>query len=83
MRFSKAKGKVSKEHPMHKLYESASEIVSRTEQAYKDAGVSVPESFALPVWIDAEPVMKITIEVGSQTTADYAIFKAQTKGDKA
>lgn len=79
MRISKAKGKVSTEHPMHRLYESASEIVSRTKQAYEEAGVPVPESFCLPIWIDADPVIKITIEIGSQTTADYAIFKAQNK----
>jgi hypothetical protein len=80
MKFSKAKGKVSHEHPMHKLYDAASDIVGRTMQAHKEAGVPVPESYCLPVWIDADRVMKITIEVGSQTTADYAIFKAQHKG---
>lgn len=79
MKFSKAKGKVSHEHPMHKLYEAASDILNRTKMAYKEAGVPVPESFSLPIWMDGDTVMKITIEVGSQTTADYAIFKAQNK----
>lgn len=80
MRFSKTKGKINPDHPIPKLYEAASDIVSRTMQAYKSANVPIPESYCLPVWIDAEPVMKITIEIGSQTTADYAIFKAQNKG---
>lgn len=80
MKFSKAKAKVSHDHPMHKLYEAAFDIVSRTKQAYKESNVPVPESYCLPVWIDGDSVMKITIEMGSQTTADYAIFKAQHKG---
>jgi hypothetical protein len=33
----------------------------------------------LPIWIDGNPAMKITIETGSKTSADYAIFKAQNK----
>ena len=56
-----------------------SDIVARTIQAYNNAKVPVPDSFSLPVWIDADPVMKITIEVGSQVTANYAIYKAQNK----
>lgn len=79
MRFTKQKGKVPKDHPIHKLYEAARDIAERTVEAYNSANVPVPESFCLPVWIDADPVMKITIELGSQTTADYAIYKAQNK----
>ena len=79
MKFSRTKATVSTGHPMHKLYEAAAEIVGRTMLAYKEAGVPIPESYSLPVWMDGDPVMKITIELGSQTTADYAIFKAQHK----
>ena len=79
MKSSRIRGKVNTEHPMHKLYESASDIVARTIQAYNNAKVPVPDSFSLPVWIDADPVMKITIEYGSKVTADYAIYKAQNK----
>lgn len=71
------KGKVTTEHPLHKLYEAASDILERTKSAYSNAGLPYPESLALPIWIDGEPVMRVTIEVGSITTADYAIFKAQ------
>ena len=79
MKSTRLRGNVSTDHPMHKLYEAASDIVGRTVQAYKDAEVPVPESFSLPIWIDGDPVMKITIEVGSKTTSDYAIFKAKNK----
>lgn len=79
MKSTRLRGKVTTEHPMHRLYEAASEIVERTVQAYKNAEVPVPDSFTLPVWVDGNPVMKITIEVGSKTTADYALFKAQNK----
>ena len=79
MKSTRLRGKVTTEHPMHRLYEAASEIVERTVQAYKSAEVPVPDSFSLPVGVDGNPVMKITIEVGSKTTADYALFKAQNK----
>lgn len=82
MKSSRLRAKVNTEHPMHKLWEAASDIVSRTVQAYNNAKVPVPHEIAIPVWIDGDPVMKITIEVGSKTTANYAIFKAQNKGDK-
>ena len=77
MKSSRLRSKVTTEHPMHKLYESASDIVARTVQAYENAKVPVPSNIVLPVWIDGNPVMRITIEVGTKTTADYAIFKAQ------
>ena len=71
------RAKVTTEHPMHKLYEAANDIVNRTVKAHNEAKVPVPDSFSLSIWIDGEPVMRITIEVGSKTTAEYAIFKAQ------
>jgi len=77
MKSTRLRSKVTTEHPMHKLYEAASDIVARTVQAYKSAEVPVPNQITLPVWIDGNPVMRITIEVGAKTTADYAIFKAQ------
>lgn len=85
MKSTRLRSKVTTEHPMHKLWESASDIVARTVQAYENAKVPVPSNIVLPVWIDGDPVMKITIEVGSKTTADYAIFKAQNqdKGEKS
>lgn len=79
MKSSRLRSKVTTDHPMHKLYEAASDIVSRTMQAYKNAEVPTPHEIAIPVWIDGDPVMKITIETGSKTTTDYAIFKAQHK----
>jgi hypothetical protein len=77
MKSTKIKGKVNSDHPMHKLYMAASDIVGRTIKAYENAKVPVPDSFSLPVWIDGNPVMRITIEMGTKITADYAIFKAQ------
>ncbi len=79
MKSSRLRAKVTTDHPMHKIYEAASDIVSRTVKAYENAKVAVPDSFSLPIWIDGNPVMKITIEVGSKTTSDYAIFKAKNK----
>lgn len=83
MKSTRLRSKVTTDHPMHKLYEAASDIVARTVQAYNNAKVPVPDSFSLPVWIDADPVMKITIEVGSNVTANYAIFKAKNKDEGA
>lgn len=82
MKSTKINGRVTKDHPMHKLYEAAADIVARTTLAYNNAGVPVPDQFALPIWINADPVMRVTIEMGSKTTADYAIFKAQNEGDE-
>lgn len=79
MKSSRLRAKVTTDHPMHKIYEAASDIVSRTVKAYENAKVAVPDSFSIPIWIDGNPVMKITIEVGSKTTSDYAIFKAKNK----
>lgn len=79
MKSTTVKGKVNTDHPMHRLYEAAADIVNRTKKAYNNAKVPVPDTVVLPVWIDGNPVMKITIEVGAKTTADYAIFKAQNK----
>jgi hypothetical protein len=79
MKSSKLKSKVTTDHPMHKLYEAASDIVARTTKAYNEAKVPLPDNITLPIWIDGNPAMKITIETGSKTSADYAIFKAQNK----
>ena len=79
MKSTRLQGKVTKDHPLHKLYEASTDIVKRAKQAYNNSGVPIPESFCLPIWMDSDPVMKITIEVGSQTTAEYAIYKAQNK----
>lgn len=76
---SRLRAKVSTDHPMHRLYEASSDIVARTVKAYENANVPVPDSFSLPIWVDGNPVMRITIEVGTKVTADYAIFKAQNK----
>ena len=85
MKSTRLRSKVTTDHPMHKLWESASDIVARTVQAYDNAKVPVPANMTLPVWIDGDPVMRITIEVGPKIAADYAIFKAQNKdkGEKA
>jgi len=81
MKSTKINGKVTTDHPMHKLYESAIDILSKTIQAYNQAKVPLPQDFSLPIWMDGDPIVKVTIEIGAKTTADYAIFKAQNQGD--
>jgi len=81
MKSSRLRSKVTTDHPMHKLWEAASDIYARTIQAYNNAKVPVPHEISIPVWIDGDKVMRITIDVGSKTTAEYAIFKAQNKGN--
>lgn len=82
MKSSRLRAKVTTDHPMHKLWEAASDIHARTIQAYNNAKVQVPHEIAIPVWVDSDPVMRITIEVGAKTTAEYAIFKAKKEGNK-
>ena len=67
-------------HPLHGLYICALAILDANRKAFKQAGKDMDASqVTMPIWMDANPPIKITIEVGTQTTAEYAIFKAQTK----
>ena len=70
-------GKIDKENPIHILYEAAQDIITRTKQAYVSSKVPMPDQVCVPVWIDQEEPIKITIETGVKTQAEYAIFKAQ------
>lgn len=67
-------------NPIHVLYLAAKAILDVNRRAFKDAGRDMDASqVIMPIWMDDNPPIKITIEVGTQTTAEYAIFKAQTK----
>ena len=67
-------------HPIHMLYLSAQAIIEGNRKAFAQAGKDLDTNqLIMPVWMDVDPPIKITIEVGPQTTAEYAIFKAQTK----
>lgn len=78
MTYSKVNNKISKQHPIHVLQESAKEIVSMWKAAMADSGVNDPQ-LTIPIWVADNETMLITIEVGTKTDAEYAIFKAQTK----
>ena len=49
------------------------------EKAAVSVGGDPITQINLPIWIDAEKKMLITIEQGPQTEANYAIFKAGKK----
>jgi hypothetical protein len=66
--------------PIHALYLAAQAILEVNRKAFKQAGRDMDASqVIMPIWMDADPPIKITIEVGTQTTAEFAIFKAETK----
>ena len=82
MTWSKSTVKVRSpdKNPIHVLYLAAQAILEVNRKAFKDAGKDMDASqVIMPIWMDANPPLKITIEVGTQTTAEFAIFKAQTK----
>ena len=82
MSWSKSTVKVRNpdKNPIHVLYLAAQAIMEVNRKAFKEAGKDMETSqVILPIWIDADPPMKITIEIGLQTAAEFAIFKAQTK----
>jgi hypothetical protein len=55
--------------------------VQAAHNAGKDVGedMSRNRQIVIPVWVDSDPIIKVTIECGVETTAEYAIFKAQNK----
>jgi hypothetical protein len=77
----KSKAKIDTDHPIHLLYVAASTIVQAAHNAGKDVGedMSRNRQIVIPVWVDSDPIIKVTIECGVETTAEYAIFKAQNK----
>ena len=77
----KSSAKIDNDHPVHLLYVAASTIIKAAHSAAKDMGedMNKGKQLVIPVWVDADPVIKITIECGAETTAEYTIFKAQNK----
>jgi hypothetical protein len=77
MRSTKVTLKDKDNNPINVLYLSAKQLIDMMKQSVSTAGGNPNSQITLPVWIDSEPKMLITIESGPQTEADYAIFKAQ------
>ncbi len=77
----KTSAKIDNTHPIHLLYIAARDIIQAAHNAGKDVGedMSKNRQIVIPVWVDSNPVIKVTIECGAETTAEYAIFKAQNK----
>lgn len=75
------KVKSPEKHPIHMLYLAAQAIIEGNRKAFQQAGKDMDATqVTMPIWMDVDPPIKITIEIGTQTTAEHAIFKAQTKG---
>lgn len=66
-------------NPIQALYVAADNLVKLMEKAAVSAGGNPNAQINLPIWIDAEKKMLITIEQGPQTEANYAIMKAGNK----
>ena len=67
------------DNPIQTLYVAANNLVKLMEKAAVSVGGDPITQINLPIWIDAEKKMLITIEQGPQTEANYAIFKAAKK----
>ena len=67
------------DNPIQTLYVAANNLVKLMEKAAVSVGGDPITQINLPIWIDAEKKMLITIEQGPQTEANYAIFKAANK----
>ena len=67
------------DNPIQTLYVAANNLVKMMEKAAVSVGGDTNVQINLPIWIDAEKKMLITIEQGPQTEANYAIFKAAKK----
>jgi hypothetical protein len=80
MAYNKKSAKVGSDHPVHLLFLAADSIIDAANAAATESGTQVRNrQLIIPVWMESHPVIKITIECGPETEAEYAIFKAQTK----
>lgn len=77
MKSTKVHLKDKENNPINILYLSAKQIVDMFLKASVSAGGNPNAQVVIPVWIDTDKKMLITIEQGPQTEADYAIFKAK------
>lgn len=66
------------QHPIHILQLAAWQIVEIIKKVAGDSGKEL-DQIVMPIWVNGDRMMKITIEVGSNTEAEYAIFKAQSE----
>lgn len=70
-------------HPIHVLYLAAKQILDIAKSGSKKAGKDMDnKQITMPIWIDDNPPIKITLEIGPETSAEHAIFKAQTADAK-
>lgn len=79
MKSTKVQLKDKDNNPINILYLSAKQIVDMMKSSLEKTGNNPNAQICLPVWIDSEPKMLITIEVGPATETAYAIFKAGSK----
>lgn len=80
MAYNKKSAKVGSDHPIHLLFLAAESIIGSANEAATMTGAQLRNrQLIIPVWMESDPVIKITIECGPETEAEYAIFKAQTK----
>ena len=79
MKSTKVQLKDKENNPINILYLSAKQIIDMMKSSLEKSGNNPNAQICLPVWIDSEPKMLITIEVGPKTEADYVIFKAGSK----
>lgn len=73
------RAKIDTDHPVHLLYVAADTIIKAAHNAANGMDVGKHRQLVIPVWIENDPVIKVTIECGIETEAEYAIFKAQNK----
>lgn len=76
MKSTKVQLKDKDNNPINILYLSAKQIIEMMQKSLEESGHNPNSQICLPVWIDSEPKMLITIEQGPKTEADYVIFKA-------
>ena len=77
MKSTKVHIKDKDNHPINVLYLAAKQIIEMSQSALSKAGGNPDKQICLPIWVDAEKKMLITIEQGPATEAEYAIFKAK------
>lgn len=74
------KVKHPEKNPIHILYLAAKQIMDIHKKAADKAGKEFNGvDTNVELWMQDEPLMKITIRTGPAIEAEYAIFQAQTK----
>lgn len=66
-------------NPINILYLAASQIVDMFQRSIDEAGGDSTKQICMPIWIDQDKKMLITIETGPETESQFAIYKAKTQ----